>query len=440
MGGLPLPLQSSGSPWLPGGGPGFSGGTGVGQTQSVQTSVLGALLGLLGTPANVGVEQPSLEHFDTGTAAGTTALLPTTSSGARGAGAGAAPAVLWGVTLVILLALVGLGIARHHRRRLSRVRAIAAAPLITLAVVMTVAAVQTTVFPPSAARQAAAILVANAGSRSTFTAAPDLASGSVLFNRLVAFESQIASTEALIQSPAAGQGAAQLRQEHQLATSLETTLQQEYNFFAATARDPKQSASLMQAAATVSSRVSAVVSYDLQAVEAQLAQQAAIVQASRNNPIPTGAALAAPGHAATLNWPMGGVVTQGFGPSRVAIEPAVSVAGITYPHFHTGIDIANAFGTPVQAAADGVVALAGSETDEFGHLVGYGNYVVIAHGGNMITLYGHLEKLLVNPGQAVHAGDPIGLEGSSGNSTGPHVHFELRIGGIATDPRAYIQP
>ncbi|HSP65312.1 MAG TPA: M23 family metallopeptidase, partial [Candidatus Deferrimicrobium sp.] len=237
-----------------------------------------------------------------------------------------------------------------------------------------------------------------------------------------------------------GQGAAQLRQEHQLATSLETTLQQEYNFFVSTARDPKQSASLMRAAATVSSRVSAVVSYDVQAVEAQLAQQAAIVQASRNNPLAAGAPLAVPGRAGTLTWPMGGVVTQGFGPSGLAMEPAVTAAGISYPHFHTGIDIANAFGTPVQAAADGVVALAGSETDQFGHLVGYGNYVVVAHGGNMITLYGHLEKLLVNPGQTLHAGDPIGLEGSSGNSTGPHVHFELRIAGVATDPRAYIQP
>ncbi|HSP65412.1 MAG TPA: hypothetical protein VLO10_04400, partial [Candidatus Deferrimicrobium sp.] len=259
----------------------------MGPTQSVQTSVLGALLGLLGTPANVGVEQPSLEHFDTGTSGGTVALLPTTSSGARGAGA--APAVLWGVTLVILLALVALGVTRHHRRRLSQVRAILAAPLIALAVVMTVAAVQTTVFPPTAAPQPAAIVVADTGSRSTFTAAPDLASGSVLFNRLVAFEGQIASTEAQIQSPAAGQGAVQLRQEHQLATSLEATLQQEYNFFVSTARDPKQSASLMRAAATVSSRVSAVVSYNVQAVEAQLAQQAAIVQASRNNPRAAGA-------------------------------------------------------------------------------------------------------------------------------------------------------
>jgi murein DD-endopeptidase MepM/ murein hydrolase activator NlpD len=137
---------------------------------------------------------------------------------------------------------------------------------------------------------------------------------------------------------------------------------------------------------------------------------------------------------------MSGVITQGFGPSQIAIEPALSLAGISYRHFHTGIDIAAPFATPVLAAGNGVVALAGSETDGFGHLVGYGNYVVIAHGGGMITLYGHLDRILVQPGQPVQAGVPIGLEGSTGNSTGPHVHFELRVDGIPTDPRAYVAP
>ena len=135
---------------------------------------------------------------------------------------------------------------------------------------------------------------------------------------------------------------------------------------------------------------------------------------------------------------MSGVITQGFGPSGLAIEPAVTLAGITYPHFHTGLDIASVYGTPVAAAADGVVALAGAETDGQGHLVGYGNYVVIAHGGGVVTLYGHLERELVQPGQVVRAGTPIGLEGTSGNSTGPHVHFELRIRGVPTDPTGYL--
>ena len=104
------------------------------------------------------------------------------------------------------------------------------------------------------------------------------------------------------------------------------------------------------------------------------------------------------------------------------------------------LGIAAPLDSQVHAAADGVVALAGAETDGSGHLVGYGNYVVIAHGGGMITLYGHLDRLLVQAGQAVHAGDPIGLEGSTGNSTGPHVHFEVRIGGAPVDPLSYLRP
>jgi murein DD-endopeptidase MepM/ murein hydrolase activator NlpD len=85
-----------------------------------------------------------------------------------------------------------------------------------------------------------------------------------------------------------------------------------------------------------------------------------------------------------------------------------------------------------------VVALAGAETDNQGRLVGYGNYVVIAHGGQMVTLYGHLDRMLVHVGQAVHAGDVIGQEGSSGNSTGPHLHFEVRIAGLLSDPARYL--
>lgn len=94
----------------------------------------------------------------------------------------------------------------------------------------------------------------------------------------------------------------------------------------------------------------------------------------------------------------------------------------------------------MQVAAAGVVALAGAETDGQGHLVGFGNHAVIAHGRGMITLYGHLDKILVKAGQAVHAGDPIGLEGSTGNSTGAHGHFEVRVDGVPADPRAYLRP
>jgi murein DD-endopeptidase MepM/ murein hydrolase activator NlpD len=245
-------------------------------------------------------------------------------------------------------------------------------------------------------------------------------------------------------SASTGQGTAARRQEVRLATSLEATLQQEYDFIAATAGNPAQAAALLQASTTRSAKVRDAVSYDVQAVQAQLAQQAAIDQAAETSAARTAAAPVAPaaanGTPSQLAWPLNGIITQGFGASPLAFEPSVTLGGITYPHFHTGLDISSALGTPVQAAADGVVALAGAQTDGQGHLVGYGNYVVIAHGGNMITLYGHLEQLLVRVGQAVHAGDPIGLEGSTGNSTGPHCHFEVRIGGTVTDPTTYLAP
>jgi len=123
-------------------------------------------------------------------------------------------------------------------------------------------------------------------------------------------------------------------------------------------------------------------------------------------------------------------ISQGFGPSTFWFEPAYG----QYPHFHTGIDLVEPFGSPIYAADDGVVALVGSSSS------GYGNYVVIAHSGGLDTLYGHLSTALVKVGQAVTQGQPVGLEGSSGNSTGAHVHFELRINQTPVDPTPYLPP
>jgi len=124
------------------------------------------------------------------------------------------------------------------------------------------------------------------------------------------------------------------------------------------------------------------------------------------------------------------LISQRFGPTTYWFEPPY--AG--YPHFHTGIDMVEPFGSPVYAADDGVVALVGSSS------TGYGRYVVIAHSGGFDTLYGHLSATLVKVGQTVTQGTPVGLEGSTGNSTGPHLHFELRIGGRPVDPTPYLPP
>ncbi len=123
-------------------------------------------------------------------------------------------------------------------------------------------------------------------------------------------------------------------------------------------------------------------------------------------------------------------ISQSFGPSTFWFEPAYG----QYPHFHTGIDMVEPFGSPIYAADDGVVALVGSSSS------GYGNYVVIAHSGGLDTLYGHLSTALVKVGQSVTQGQPVGLEGSTGNSTGAHLHFELRINQRPVDPMLYLPP
>jgi murein DD-endopeptidase MepM/ murein hydrolase activator NlpD len=133
----------------------------------------------------------------------------------------------------------------------------------------------------------------------------------------------------------------------------------------------------------------------------------------------------------TLSWPIAGArITQPFGPSDLVLEPPLG----PYPHFHTGIDLAAPFGTPVTAAADGVV-VASMHTN-----IGYGNYVIIAHGGGIMTLYAHLLETDVTTGDRVTRGKQIGLEGSSGMSTGPHVHFELRVNDLLFDPMIYLPP
>ncbi len=99
---------------------------------------------------------------------------------------------------------------------------------------------------------------------------------------------------------------------------------------------------------------------------------------------------------------------------------------------HSGIDIGAAMGTNIYAAADGTVLISGWNSG------GYGNYVVIDHGGGLTTLYAHCSSLLVSAGQKVTRGQVIAKCGSTGMSTGPHVHFEVLKNGSHTDPNAYL--
>jgi murein DD-endopeptidase MepM/ murein hydrolase activator NlpD len=131
-----------------------------------------------------------------------------------------------------------------------------------------------------------------------------------------------------------------------------------------------------------------------------------------------------PGH--SLLMPVDhAVLTQPFGCTTLEIEPwsAACPGG----HFHTGIDLAAPLDTPIHAATGGLVTM----HRERG---GYGLYLVVVRDPQLSTLYAHLDWPLVQPGDMVTAGQAIALMGSTGNSTGPHLHFEVRIAGIPVDP------
>ncbi|MDR0916980.1 MAG: peptidoglycan DD-metalloendopeptidase family protein [Oscillospiraceae bacterium] len=103
-----------------------------------------------------------------------------------------------------------------------------------------------------------------------------------------------------------------------------------------------------------------------------------------------------------------------------------------YIRKHSGVDIGAAYGTDILAADSGTVIVAGYQSS-------YGNYVVINHGNGMTTLYAHQSRIVVKVGQAVSKGDVIGKVGSTGDSTGPHLHFEVRINGSTVDPLTYFK-
>ncbi|MBV8725080.1 MAG: peptidoglycan DD-metalloendopeptidase family protein [Candidatus Eremiobacteraeota bacterium] len=125
------------------------------------------------------------------------------------------------------------------------------------------------------------------------------------------------------------------------------------------------------------------------------------------------------GAAGSFSWPVTGTITSPFGWRSNPFGGA--------PEFHQGLDIAAPTGTTVTAAAAGTVIMA----QWYG---GYGNYILIDHGGGYSTGYGHLSAIFVSTGQTVARGQAIGAVGSTGQSTGPHLHFEVRIAGKPVDP------
>jgi murein DD-endopeptidase MepM/ murein hydrolase activator NlpD len=117
-------------------------------------------------------------------------------------------------------------------------------------------------------------------------------------------------------------------------------------------------------------------------------------------------------------WPVSGPITGVFGENRGS-------------HMHAGVDISASSGTPIRAAAGGTVVLAGWSG-------GYGNLTCIQHGGGVATCYAHQSSFAVGSGRRVSPGQVIGYVGSTGNSTGPHLHFEVRVGGSPVNPMSYL--
>jgi murein DD-endopeptidase MepM/ murein hydrolase activator NlpD len=146
----------------------------------------------------------------------------------------------------------------------------------------------------------------------------------------------------------------------------------------------------------------------LQAASAALTERIRAAQGQSSSTTPSSAGLI---------WPVSGPVTSPF--------------GWRWGRLHEGIDIGVSYGTPIHAAASGTVIYCGWES-------GYGNLTVLDHGGNLATAYGHQSSIAVGCGQHVAQGDVIGYVGSTGHSTGPHLHFEVRVNGSPVDPMGYL--
>lgn len=140
--------------------------------------------------------------------------------------------------------------------------------------------------------------------------------------------------------------------------------------------------------------------------------------------------------ASGFRWPEAVTrITQEWGPTNFAMEPPYTYKGVYYPHFHGGIDMAAGCGTQILAAKAGVVVASGQPLWPYDS--GYG--VVIDHGGGIQTWYWHLTtQVIVSPGQVVRTGQVVGYEGSTGFSTGCHLHFATNLNGVWENPRLFL--
>jgi murein DD-endopeptidase MepM/ murein hydrolase activator NlpD len=153
---------------------------------------------------------------------------------------------------------------------------------------------------------------------------------------------------------------------------------------------------------------------ELAEIQAEIAAQ---LQSTSSAPLPAGPIRYGSGQ---LIWPVDGPVVSGF--------------GMRWGQMHEGIDIAVPAGTPIRAADAGTVVLLQSESESGG----YGNFTCVDHGGGLQTCYAHQSSFAVSSGQSVSQGQVIGYVGCTGHCYGDHLHFEVRVGGVPTDPLGYL--
>ena len=160
------------------------------------------------------------------------------------------------------------------------------------------------------------------------------------------------------------------------------------------------------------------------AAKAAAAAKAQKKNSSGSSPVTTTGSGSATRYSGTFTWPLPGY-TNNSSAYGWRVHPIYGTR-----KFHKGEDIPAPTGTPIVAAASGTVTTAG-------WVSGYGNYTVINHGGGVMTAYGHQSAIYVSVGQTVSAGQTIGAVGSTGNSTGPHLHFEVYVNGATQNPMSY---
>jgi len=222
-------------------------------------------------------------------------------------------------------------------------------------------------------------------------------------------EQRVASVEAALEQTRLALAAEQQAQE-QARNQLDTLADERRNLVSLAAEQKRHVAAQVAEMEDLSAAEEAQLEALIQERERELAAQ------RRAAGITGGVEVTGPG---SFSWPVTGTITSPFGWRSNPFGGS--------PEFHQGLDIAAPTGTTVTAAAGGTILMA----QWYG---GYGNYILIDHGGGYSTGYGHLSAIYVSNGQTVTRGQAIGAVGSTGQSTGPHLHFEVRINGKPVDP------